>query len=154
MCKLLIVHINLANDKFRRGIIPEPDPITGEPLQPVGDLVGVYRNNHEFSDVERSLYEIISIPGINKTQMERNLPRVETKEINDGPDEFEYWLDGTVWRKLADKPMHEISIANLSQLQIDTLTSDITSDAEKIIVIQAMRNNLKENPLNQVAEGT
>jgi hypothetical protein len=87
----------------------------------VGDIVGVFTGDWQFSDAEKKGFTIIKVDGITRTQMMDSLPQLET-----GMDEkknAEYWKDGDTWRELKRKPKYLHTLKGLDPVDRMDLSS-------------------------------
>lgn len=156
MAKLAVISIKLSEHKFKRGIIPKPHPVTGEPGQPVGDIVTIHDDDWVFSDTENELYEIIHIPGMTAQEVRDALPKLQMLKHTDKDlgGERDLWLDTSdnKYKKIEKRPWHEFSMANLTIQQKQTLTSGLTSKTQKQAVLSDCTNRIKELSENYITD--
>jgi len=145
MAKLVCIHENLALAKVARGVRASVEE--DHAIQPVGDIVGVFEDSHVFSPLEESEFEIIDIQGFTRQELIDALPLPQMGVDIDGNDA---WLDASdgLWKRLSKRPKFKLSKANIKSNDISKLASSSISIADKIAILQTLKNRIADYPEN------
>ena len=153
MAQLLVVHENCAKRKVERGI--RKTEAEDHAVQPIGDIIGVFEDKHQFSSTEQDIFDITQVSGFTKAELITIMPYPETKIVADiNRNETEYWKDPDdgKWKQIKEPPKFRLSIADLTISQKQTLTSEVSSSNQKQAIIETFKNRIKDDPANFEAE--
>ena len=154
MAQLVVVHENLAKSKVTRGI--RSSEAEDHAIQAIGDVAGVFEDDHQFSLTEQELFEIIPVSDCTRDQFRDAMPiperapafKAETIEWSfDRPEEKETWKDKNhKWYFLEKRPKFLLSIANLTVVEKQDLIDK--PFLAKISIIKKFKNRIKDYPAN------
>ena len=132
MAKLLVINADSAARK-------------PQGVQEIGDIVGEFHDDHQFSPTEQVRFDILSVWGT-VDEVRKSLPRVETRERDDG-HEWKNPDDGK-WYKLKKRKKFEVNVSSLSVQDKAALASSLTSKEDREAAYSHMTNKIKEDPIN------
>lgn len=133
------------------------------PFKMVGDIVGVFSDNHEFSDHEKEVFTIINVRGVTTEDMKTIMPWPKIKNVirlaegnkwvdTDQLEEKEVWQDPSDRKWRFAEPGTYKTILNVSTLTAPDL-ANLNSDSsllEKKAILEKLRQRIGDNPLNTV----
>lgn len=130
-------------------------------IQEIGDIVGVFRSDHEFSPNEKIVFEIVEIPNIDMIQAKKIFAGPKIKNVfrmpaankwsDQLPQQKQVWKDTDgKWYFLAAKPKFMSNISKLSTADKNLLKSATKSKQEKEASFGKVSNRVKDDVLNMV----
>lgn len=114
MAQLLCINANLAKEKVKRG--NRQTETEDHAIQPVGDIIGVFDDNHQFSATENDIFDVIPVKGFTREELGSLM-------INDSESDLKF----------------QFTIKNLTSQDLSDLDSDLTSNLQKTIIINGLR---------------
>ena len=128
----------------------------------IGDVVGFWEGTHEFNDLEKQIFEIITIEGYTRVQIvefARN-KRPQTREVFqskaptgrwtfDKQVEKDAWLDGDTWRFIEENPKHKYTCRNMTKIEKDILSSELSSPFDKLNALAHLETTYNMISANQ-----
>lgn len=114
MAQLVVIHENCAKRKVAKG--RRKTEAADHAIQPVGDVIGVFEDNHQFSPTERHIFEIKRVKGLTKKQVDSLMIPVEVS-----PHKFQF------------------TVQNLVQKDFDNLDSPLVSNTAKEVILGTLR---------------
>jgi hypothetical protein len=132
-------------------------------LKKVGDLVGVFEDNHIFSDLEQSQYNIREITGFTRQEivdwLNDNMPErqwlyrmsVANTWTQETPEKKQAWNDNGTWRFLEVTPKYGWNFGTFTAQDAADMADPQISRATKIQLWESkIEFRFKNLPENQV----
>jgi hypothetical protein len=125
------------------------------------EIVDIFEDEHKFSAHELATFLFIKVTGYKKDELNARLPYpklgrawrlpIANQWTFDEPEKQNVWFDeeGSQWKALVEKQHHALSLAPLTQNELDILASDTMPGMEKEKILSAkIINNIKSAAAN------
>lgn len=130
-------------------------------LNNIGDIVSVHDDGRVGGGVGYESFKIVNVPGTAKEVLDRlnaELPQTKmcfrTKQDADvwgdePPEEAEFWLDGTKWKKIEVRPSYLLNLTVDTTLETSLKDEALSKESKLALIASAVKVNVKEIIENQ-----
>lgn len=159
MAQLVVIHENCAKRKVERGI--RKTEAEDHAIQAIGDIIGTFEDNHQFSSTELDIFGIIHVQDFTKEELENELPYPTIEKICklsstdwtlETPEQKEAWhrKAKTTWYFLEKEPKFKLSIKTLNGLALESLASPSVEKIMKKAILSTICDRIADTPINLV----